>query len=83
MLLLFCDTIYTHPFCIQVALFLLCMPIIAAPLEAIAVLGMSLEPLRILCEPHRRLGFVLAGVPVYYITRRSQEDMPRVFCECS
>ncbi|KAJ7172437.1 L-methionine transporter [Mycena filopes] len=48
-------------FC-AVALFLLCMPIIAAPLPAIAVLG-----------------FVLAGVPVYYITHRSERDLPRVF----
>ncbi|TFK76407.1 L-methionine transporter [Pluteus cervinus] len=38
-------------FC-AVALFLLCMPVIAAPLQAIAVLG-----------------FVLAGIPVYYITQ--------------
>ncbi|EIM90040.1 L-methionine transporter [Stereum hirsutum FP-91666 SS1] len=40
-------------FC-AVALFLLCMPIIAAPLEAMAVLG-----------------FVLVGVPIYYITQRA------------
>ncbi|KIY43400.1 L-methionine transporter [Fistulina hepatica ATCC 64428] len=46
-------------FC-AVALFLLCMPVFAAPLEAIAVLA-----------------FVLAGIPVYYITTRSTEDMPR------
>lgn len=38
------------------ALFLLCMPIIAAPLEAMAVLG-----------------FVLAGVPVYYVTNRDEQ----------
>jgi len=36
-----------------VALFLLCMPIIAAPLEALAALG-----------------FVLAGIPIYYVTQR-------------
>ncbi|OBZ75150.1 b(0,+)-type amino acid transporter 1 [Grifola frondosa] len=41
-------------FC-AVCLFLLCMPIIAAPLEAIAVLG-----------------FVLVGIPVYYITQRNE-----------
>ncbi|KAH9926198.1 amino acid permease-domain-containing protein [Fomitopsis serialis] len=40
-------------FC-AVCLFLLCMPIIAAPLEAIAVLG-----------------FVLVGIPMYYITQQS------------
>ncbi|KAI0831389.1 amino acid transporter [Trametes gibbosa] len=44
-------------FC-AVCIFLLCMPIIAAPLEAIAVLG-----------------FVLAGIPLYYITHR-QEGKP-------
>ncbi|KDQ33322.1 hypothetical protein PLEOSDRAFT_1110514 [Pleurotus ostreatus PC15] len=43
-----------------VALFLLCMPIIAAPLEAMAVLG-----------------FVAAGIPVYYITHRKSEELPR------
>ncbi|KAG2134414.1 amino acid permease-domain-containing protein [Suillus bovinus] len=47
-------------FC-AVALFLLCMPIIAAPLEAMAVLG-----------------FVMAGVPVYYLTNpnRNQAGLP-------
>ncbi|KAJ7582671.1 amino acid permease-domain-containing protein [Mycena floridula] len=44
-----------------VALFLLCMPIFAAPLEAMAVLG-----------------FVLAGIPVFYMTRRSEQDRPLV-----
>ncbi|KAF8077916.1 L-methionine transporter [Lyophyllum atratum] len=48
-------------FC-AVALFLLCMPIIAAPMEAVAVLG-----------------FVLAGIPVFYLTRRSEDDRPRIF----
>ncbi|KAG0707713.1 L-methionine transporter [Suillus ampliporus] len=45
-------------FC-AVALFLLCMPIFAAPLEAMAVLG-----------------FVLAGIPVYYLTNRDQASLP-------
>ncbi|GBE82155.1 hypothetical protein SCP_0405350 [Sparassis crispa] len=40
-------------FC-AVCLFLLCMPVIAAPLEAMAVVG-----------------FVLVGIPIYYITRRN------------
>ncbi|KAJ3870002.1 L-methionine transporter [Lentinula novae-zelandiae] len=44
-----------------VALFLLVMPIIAAPLEAVAVLV-----------------FILAGVPVYYITHRNDQDIPRI-----
>ncbi|KAF7322996.1 L-methionine transporter [Mycena chlorophos] len=48
-------------FC-AVALFLLCMPIIAAPLPAFAVLG-----------------FVLAGVPVYYITHRTERELPAMF----
>ncbi|KAL5489909.1 hypothetical protein ACEPAI_4741 [Sanghuangporus weigelae] len=43
-------------FC-AVALFLLLMPVIAAPLEALAVLA-----------------FVLAGVPVYYLTRRPDSE---------
>ncbi|KAF9533016.1 amino acid permease-domain-containing protein [Crepidotus variabilis] len=48
-------------FC-AVSLFLLCMPITAAPVEAFAVLG-----------------FVLAGIPVYYITQTSEsEGQPRV-----
>ncbi|KAI0054111.1 L-methionine transporter [Auriscalpium vulgare] len=48
-------------FC-AVALFLLCMPIIAAPLEALAVLA----------------GFVLTGIPMYYITQRGREiRLPR------
>ncbi|KAF9246106.1 amino acid permease-domain-containing protein [Melanogaster broomeanus] len=42
-------------FC-AVAIFLLCMPVIAAPLEAMAVIG-----------------FVLAGVPVYYLTNRNEQ----------
>jgi len=48
-------------FC-AVALFLLCMPIIAAPLQAMAVLG-----------------FILAGIPIYYITNRNENTpTPRV-----
>ncbi|KAI5123359.1 hypothetical protein M0805_001780 [Coniferiporia weirii] len=43
-------------FC-AVALFLLLMPVIAAPLEALAVLA-----------------FVLAGVPVYYLTRLPESE---------
>ncbi|KAK0459766.1 L-methionine transporter [Desarmillaria tabescens] len=48
-------------FC-AVALFLICMPVIAAPLPAIAVLG-----------------FVVAGIPVYYITHRRDKDSLRIF----
>ncbi|KAI0818760.1 amino acid permease-domain-containing protein [Irpex lacteus] len=49
-------------FC-AVCLFLLFMPIIAAPLEAMAVLG-----------------FVLVGIPVYYLTQRSgsHHDTPAI-----
>ncbi|KAF9218402.1 amino acid transporter [Gyrodon lividus] len=42
-------------FC-AVAIFLLCMPIIAAPLEAMAVIG-----------------FVLAGIPLYYLTNGGEQ----------
>ncbi|KAI0079920.1 L-methionine transporter [Panus rudis PR-1116 ss-1] len=46
-------------FC-AVCIFLLCMPIIAAPLEAIAVLG-----------------FVLVGIPIYYLTQTADgEERP-------
>lgn len=48
-------------FC-AVAIFLLCMPVIASPVEAIAVLG-----------------FVLAGVPVFYLTQMTEDEQPRVF----
>ena len=39
------------------------MPIVASPVEAVAVLG-----------------FVLAGIPVYYATQANEEDLPRVLC---
>lgn len=42
------------------------MPIIAAPVEAIAVLG-----------------FVGAGVPVYYLTQAEQDSKPRIVCAFS
>ncbi|KAF8636695.1 hypothetical protein AX17_003500 [Amanita inopinata Kibby_2008] len=48
-------------FC-ALALFLLCMPVIAAPLEALAVLG-----------------FISAGIPVYYITQTDENTRPRIF----
>ncbi|KAF8910960.1 L-methionine transporter [Gymnopilus junonius] len=49
-----------------VALFLLCMPIIAAPKEAAAVLG-----------------FVLAGIPVYYLTQTTEDEArPPWFMSC-
>lgn len=51
-------------FC-AVALFLLCMPIIAAPLEALAVLG-----------------FILAGIPVYYMTQTHENSTPWIFNVC-
>jgi len=44
-----------------VALFLLCMPITAAPREAGAVLG-----------------FVVTGIPVYYLTQAKEEQQSRV-----
>ena len=51
---------FLSDFVSQVALFLRCMPIIAAPMEAIAVLG-----------------FVSAGIPVYYVTQ-VEGDKPRI-----
>ncbi|PCH38054.1 L-methionine transporter [Wolfiporia cocos MD-104 SS10] len=54
-------------FC-AVCLFLLCMPVIAAPLEAMAVLG-----------------FVLVGIPIYYITQRRSAPTSgffAVFTDC-
>jgi hypothetical protein len=54
------------------------MPIIAAPLPAIAVLGLYLHWFFV--SPARYVtGFVLAGVPVYYITHRSERELPAVF----
>jgi len=47
-------------FC-AVTLFLLCMPILAAPLQSLGVIG-----------------FVLLGVPAYYITQKNA-DVPMVF----
>ncbi|KAI0331152.1 amino acid transporter [Cubamyces sp. BRFM 1775] len=64
-------------FC-AVCIFLLCMPIIAAPLEAIAVLGMQFDSqctARINIHP---TGFVLAGIPLYYITHRNEGRPSRV-----
>ncbi|KZT09448.1 amino acid transporter [Laetiporus sulphureus 93-53] len=55
-------------FC-AVCVFLLCMPVIAAPLEAMAILG-----------------FVLVGIPVYYLTQRrrnaSSSGIMSVFANC-
>ncbi|KAK2466887.1 hypothetical protein APHAL10511_001145 [Amanita phalloides] len=51
-------------FC-AVALFLLCMPVIAAPLEALAVLG-----------------FIVAGIPVYYLTQTHESARPRIISVC-
>jgi len=44
-----------------VSLFLLCMPVFAAPMEALAALA-----------------FILAGVPLYYATRKHHSDWVRV-----
>ena len=65
------------------------MPIIAAPLEAMAVLG-ELFPLlirldRVASVSHEKfsngqaLGFVLVGIPVYYMTQRHEDtDSSRI-----
>ena len=49
------------------------MPIIAAPLEAMAVLGEYMSYLSLAARTDLRIGFVLAGIPVYYITQRPAE----------
>jgi len=46
-------------FC-SVSLFLLCMPVVAAPFEALAALG-----------------FIVAGIPVYYLTQTGSSDQSR------
>lgn len=56
------------------------MPALAAPLQSLGVIG---TPSNFLSPTTTRtltllLGFVLLGVPVYYITQKN-EDMPRVF----
>lgn len=77
-------------FC-AVALFLLLMPIIAAPLEALAVLGEFFALIDCQIDQSFAIGFVLAGVPVYYLTRRpDSESASRItlllcafrFCRC-
>lgn len=68
--------------CVKVALFLLCMPILAAPLQSLGVIGtrdVSPSP-AITRRLTPLLGFVLLGIPVYYITQKN-EDTPRVFGE--
>lgn len=59
-------------FC-SVALFLLYMPVVAAPIQALAVLGKS--PLALLehvavINGVFTAGFVLTGIPMYYVTQR-------------
>lgn len=63
------------------------MPIIAAPLEAVAVVGtltgiIGFSLLTLIC-PHLFAGFVLVGIPVYYMTQRvgPREDTPLIVCE--
>lgn len=73
---------------LQVALFLLCMPVIAAPLQALAVLGaftvFSLSPQKL---KKNVPGFVLVGIPIYYLTRRPDSAgasrLSRIFCAYS
>ena len=57
------------------------MPILAAPLRSLAIIGTrsTLLSSAVTTQALTLLpGFVLLGVPVYYITQRN-EDMPRVF----
>lgn len=67
------------------------MPIIAAPLEAMAVLGelfslvvghRGVLRLRQKISNVRVLGFVLVGIPIYYMTQRHEDtDSPRIVGE--
>jgi len=66
----------------QVALFLLCMPILAAPLQAIAVLCRSDPPYWGMFIIILLLGFVLSGIPVYYITSRDEGTPSRIISMC-
>ena len=56
------------------------MPILAAPLQSLGVIGTrKIPPISVITEALTPLlGFVLLGIPVYYITQKN-EDMPRVF----
>lgn len=56
------------------------MPILAAPLQSLGVIGTwdVLPSLAIIQTLIPLLGFVLLGVPVYYVTQKN-EDIPRVF----
>ena len=56
------------------------MPALAAPLQSLGVIG---TPIIFLSPTTTRtltflLGFVMLGIPVYYITQKG-EDVPRVF----
>lgn len=61
------------------------MPIIAAPLEAVAVLGADYLILsrEVVTQLVSFTGFVLAGVPVYYLTHREQAKLPFLLSESS
>jgi len=57
------------------------MPVVAAPLEALAALGMyTLFSRRCLMDPEVcavicEIGFILAGIPIYYLSmRKSRRD---------
>lgn len=64
----------------KVTLFLLCMPILAAPLQSLGVIGIrNVSPSTAITWKLMPLpGFVLLGVPAYYITQKN-EDVPMVF----
>jgi hypothetical protein len=63
---------------VQVALFLLSMPVLAAPLEALAALGK--QGFQAPCPPLTLMlcfiGFILAGVPIYFLTQSEYANRP-------
>ena len=56
------------------------MPILAAPLQSLGVIGTrTVSPIPDITRALTLLlGFVLLGIPVYYITQKN-EDTPRIF----
>ena len=58
------------------------MPILAAPIQSLGVIGTrTVSPNSDITRALTLLvGFVLLGIPVYYITQRN-EDTPRIFGE--
>ena len=58
------------------------MPILAAPLQSLGVIGSGALCPDVTLTLTLPLGFVLLGIPVYYITQKN-EDTPRIFGGCT